>query len=84
MDLTSLTGTIAGTLTTIAFIPQIIKVITTKSTKDISLLMFLIFTFGVLSWMVYGFLTDSPPIIIANAVVFVFAIIILAYKIRYN
>ena len=60
-------GIFAGILTTISFIPQVIKVWKSKSTKDLSAWWLLIFCVGVSSWLVYGFLIIDLPIIIANA-----------------
>ena len=77
-------GFFAALCTTIAFLPQAIKVYQTKSTKDISLLMFLIFTVGVLSWLIYGFIINDYPVILANAVTLILSLFILYYKIKYK
>jgi MtN3 and saliva related transmembrane protein len=77
-------GFFSGFCTTIAFIPQAYKVWKTKSTKDISLWMFLIFTAGVAGWLVYGVLTDNLPIIFANIVTLFLAFLILLAKIKFN
>ena len=77
-------GIIAGTLTTISFIPQIIKIYKTKNAKDLSVLMFLIFSLGVLLWLIYGIAIGELPVIIANCVTLLFIIVILAMKIRYR
>ena len=77
-------GFFAGFCTTIAFIPQAFKVWKTKSTKDISLLMFLIFTTGVISWLLYGVIISDFPIIIANSITLLLSIFILFYKIKYK
>ena len=79
-----LIGYLAGASTTVSFVPQVLQVVKTKSTKDISLVMFTIFSVGVLSWMVYGILVNSLPMILANALTFVQALVILGYKIRYK
>jgi MtN3 and saliva related transmembrane protein len=65
-------------------VPQAYKVWKTKSTKDISLSMFLIFTTGVVSWLVYGVLTNNLPIIFANIVTLFLAFLILVAKIKFN
>ncbi|HDP79881.1 MAG TPA: hypothetical protein ENN21_03455 [Spirochaetes bacterium] len=83
VELTDVLGMLAGTFTTAAFIPQVIKTWKTKSTRDISLVMFLIFCTGLLLWLAYGIILGSWPIIIANAAVFVLAATILVFKIRY-
>ena len=60
--LTSLIGFIAATLTTIAFLPQVIKVWKSRSAKDISLGMYFLFSTGVLLWLIYGILLAAWPI----------------------
>ena len=77
-------GFFAAFCTTFAFLPQAIKVYKTKSTKDISLYMFLIFTIGVLSWLIYGLIISDLPVILANAVTLVLSFFILIYKILYK
>jgi MtN3 and saliva related transmembrane protein len=77
-------GLIAGTLTTIAFLPQLIKIWRSRSAKDISLGMFLIFSTGVFLWLVYGLLIGDTPIVVANFITFVLAVTILVFKFRYS
>jgi len=77
-------GFFAAFCTTVAFFPQAIKVWKTKSTKDISLYMFIIFTTGVFSWLVYGIVISNWPIILANALTLFFSVFILVYKLRYK
>ena len=77
-------GLIAGTLTTISFLPQLVKIVKNKSAKDVSLLMFLIFTVGIFLWLVYGILTLTLAIIIANSVTIILALSILILKIKYD
>jgi len=77
-------GLVAATLTVIAFFPQLEKVWRTRSTKDISLGMFTIFSAGVFLWFVYGILTDNLPVIVGNSLVFIQALAILAFKIKYK
>lgn len=77
-------GSLSAILTTIAFIPQVIKVIKSKNTKDISLAMYILFTIGVAGWFIYGLMLDSFPIITANIIVFILSSVILFYKIRYK
>ncbi|MAI84945.1 MAG: hypothetical protein CMM91_08455 [Rickettsiales bacterium] len=75
-------GFFSGFCTTFAFIPQLIKVWKTKSVKDISMRMFLIFFIGVLGWTIYGFLINDKPMIFANlsTLILAFGIIIGIYK----
>ncbi|BBP05461.1 hypothetical protein TPL01_03800 [Sulfuriferula plumbiphila] len=77
-------GLLAGTLTTIAFIPQVIKIWRSKKADDISISMFLIFTAGVALWMVFGIQTGSLPVTLANAVTMVLALVILILKYHYR
>ena len=77
-------GFFAAFCTTFAFFPQAIKVWKSKSTKDISLYMFIIFTTGVLSWLIYGIIISDLPIILANAVTLILSLFILAYKLKYK
>jgi MtN3 and saliva related transmembrane protein len=79
-----LLGLLAGALTTIAFVPQLLKLYATKSGKDVSARMFLIFSTGVILWLVYGILIRSAPIIIANSLTLLMSLIILALKLRYS
>ncbi|MES2406146.1 MAG: SemiSWEET transporter [Pseudomonadota bacterium] len=77
-------GLLAGTLTTVAFIPQVIKIWRSKKADDISVSMFLIFTVGVGLWMIYGIQIASLPVMLANAVTMILALVILILKYRYR
>ena len=77
-------GFFAAFCTTFAFLPQAIKVYQTKSTRDISLYMFLIFTVGVLSWLIYGLIINDLPVILANAVTLILSFFILIYKLKFK
>jgi MtN3 and saliva related transmembrane protein len=74
-------GYIAACCTTLSFLPQAIKSIRTRDTRNISLLMYIFFVFGTACWFAYGISVPSWPVIIANAVTFVLASIILVLKI---
>jgi MtN3 and saliva related transmembrane protein len=84
MDYITIIGLMAAALTVVAFFPQLMKVWKTKSTRDISLGMFSIFCSGVFLWFVYGILMQDPPIIVANFLVFIQALIILMFKVKYK
>jgi len=84
MTIIEIIGYLAAFFTTISFIPQVVKVIKDKQTRNISLQMYLIFTMGILMWLIYGILIFSPPIILANSFTLIFAIIILSYKLKYK
>ena len=75
-------GYVAAMCTTIAFIPQAIKVFKTKQTKDISIGMFLLMNIGLIFWTIYGIMIFSYPIIIANLLTLILALYILFMKIK--
>jgi MtN3 and saliva related transmembrane protein len=75
MDATEWLGMVAGTLSSITFLPQVIKTWQSKSTKDISLWMFLIVTASVVLWLVYGLLLKSTPIIYTNSMVLLMSLV---------
>ena len=84
MDLVTAVGFLAGTLTTLAFLPQLTKTWKSKSARDVSLGMLLSFTSGVLLWLIYGLLIQAPPLIAANTVTLLLASAIVVLKIRYG
>ncbi|MEM0359748.1 MAG: SemiSWEET transporter [Candidatus Diapherotrites archaeon] len=77
-----LLGFAAGFLTTISFLPQAVKAWKTKSTRDISLPMYILFVLGVFCWVVYGFIINSLPLLAANIVTLLLALFILFLKIK--
>lgn len=81
MPLAEIIGGAAAFLTTASFVPQAAKVVRTRQTDAISLTMYAMFTAGILCWGIYGVMTVQWSIIVANAITFVLASIILAIKI---
>jgi MtN3 and saliva related transmembrane protein len=79
-----LIGYVAAACTTISFLTQLIRVYRLKSAHEISLIMFLVFSFGVFLWLLYGIFIRSFPVIVANALTLVLSLAILALKIRYD
>jgi MtN3 and saliva related transmembrane protein len=77
-------GYTAATMTTISFLPQLVRVIKLRTARDISLGMFLIFSAGTFCWLVYGVLSHSKPVWMANAVTFVLSVSILVLKLRFD
>jgi len=75
-----LIGSVAGTLTTVSFLPQVLKTYRSRSAKDISLVMFLLFSLGVFLWLLYGLSLQSMPIIVSNGITLVLALSILVMK----
>jgi MtN3 and saliva related transmembrane protein len=77
-------GLAAAFCTTIAFLPQVIQTWRTRSTKDISLAMFLVFTTGIFLWLGYGAILHDVPLIAANGITFVLSGTILYFKFRHG
>ncbi len=77
-------GYFAGFLTTISFLPQVMKIWKSRSASDLSLGMFSVFSVGVMCWLVYGFLLQETPMIFWNAVTLVLALTILVMKIKFD
>lgn len=75
-------GFLAACCTTIAFIPQTVKVYKSKHTKDISMGMFSLLNIGLVLWLWYGLIIESFPIIISNAITIILELYILITKIR--
>jgi MtN3 and saliva related transmembrane protein len=84
MDNVETMGFAAGTLTTLAFLPQAVKTWKTKSADDISLAMFLLLVTGIILWIVYGVLLHSLPLIIFNGITLAEAVVILFVKIKHG
>lgn len=74
-------GGAAGLLTTVAFLPQVLRTWQTKSAGDISFAMLGIFAAGLALWFAYGLLIWSLPVIAANGVTFALVLIILTLKV---
>lgn len=84
MDNVTVLGLVAGACTTASFLPQVIKTWKTKSAKDLSLWMFVVFCLGVLLWLIYGIIINSFPVIISNVLTLSMAGIILVFKLRFG
>jgi len=84
MDAITLVGFIAGTLTTVAYIPQVIRSWKLRETRDISLSMLVLYAAGVSLWFVYGVWTGALPIIAANGISLVLILVLLGIKLRYR
>ena len=84
MDFTNLLGFTAASLTTIAFLPQVIQVWRSRSTRDISLPMLITFIAGITLWLIYGLLVKAAPIYMANAITLGLNLAILRFKLKYG
>jgi MtN3 and saliva related transmembrane protein len=82
MDLQQIIGLTAGALTTISFIPQVIRTAKSRSSRDLSLLMVILFLSGIVLWLCYGIMAHVWPIILTNAATLVLALILLFFMLR--
>ena len=83
-DYVQIIGYASGALTTIATVPQVVKVFRTKSTKDLSKGWVELLTAGTLMWAIYGVLISSLPIIISNGLTCILAVTLLVLKVLYK
>jgi MtN3 and saliva related transmembrane protein len=77
-------GMVAAVLTTIAYVPQVVKIYRTKSARDVSFRMFSLLATGVSLWLVYGIMMRSAPLIFANFVTLALSLTVLGLKIKYE
>ena len=84
MNFVSLVGFAAGTLCTLAYLPQAMHSFRTKSVSDISLLMLVSLNLGLLLWVAYGVMIHSLPLILPNAITFFLAFPLLVMKLRFQ
>ena len=74
----------AAILTTAAFLPQVYKTWKTKDVSGLSLPMLLIFFIGIVLWLIYGILRESPSMIFANSITVMSSCLLLYFKIKYT
>ena len=84
MDTITVIGYFAGLLTTLSFLPQVVKAWRSRSTADISTAMFVTLCAGIVLWLIYGFLRADGPLIVSNAITLSLAGSILALKLRHD
>lgn len=77
-------GYAAGAITTLTFLPQVLKTYKEKSAKDVSLNMFLIAAINEVMWIVYGALREDMVIILTNAVVLLMSLTMIFFKLKYG
>lgn len=83
-DWATIIGLIAAICTTCSFLPQVIKILRSKKTKDVSLWMYAILTTGLFLWLVYGFIIEDFPLIMANSISLTLSMCVLVLKIRHG
>jgi len=84
IDSASAIGFIAGVLTTLSFVPQVIRTFRTKRADDLSYAMLLAFGLGVFLWVIHGVMVHSGPIIAANIVTLILVLVIAGLKLHYH
>lgn len=84
IDFFTAIGLAAATCTTVSFLPQAIRVIKTRRTRDLSLGMYTIFSTGTFLWLIYGILIEDIPVVAANSITFGLSFTILVLKIKYR
>ncbi|MEM3860371.1 MAG: SemiSWEET transporter [Candidatus Micrarchaeaceae archaeon] len=77
-------GLVAGTLTTSSFAPQVVKIYLKKKADEISATMFSVILMGMILWVLYGYMINSTPVIIANSISGVLCLTILILKFHYE
>ncbi|NVO11377.1 MAG: SemiSWEET transporter [Bacteroidales bacterium] len=77
-------GIVAGVLSCTTFLPQVIKTYRSKSTDDVSLMMFIIAALGSALWLIYGILIQSFALTFTNIIVLIFSLVMLFFKVKYR
>jgi MtN3 and saliva related transmembrane protein len=84
MSETEILGLAAGTITSITFLPQVIRIWKTRSVKDLSLTMVLLLVSGTTCWLTYGLLKNDAAIIYTNVMVLIMSLVIFYFKLKYK
>jgi len=84
MSAIEILGLAAGTITSITFIPQVIRIWKTRSVKDLSMVMVLLLIAGTTCWLTYGLLKNDTAIIYTNVIVLIMSLIIFFFKLKYK
>jgi MtN3 and saliva related transmembrane protein len=84
MDYIKILGLLAGTITSITFIPQVVQIWKTKSAKDINILMLSLLITGVSLWLAYGIVVKDVAIIYTNSMVLSMSLLMLYFKFRFK
>ena len=77
-------GLLGSALSSITFIPQVVRTWKTKSVEDLSLSMIIIVFFSTVIWLVYGFGKNLLPVIICNAVICVLSVLLIYFKLSFG
>ena len=84
MDPVAVIGYAAGAFTTVAFLPQLVRALRTKSTADLSPPMLALMFSGVSLWSIYGYFIGSVPIVVPNAIMAAMIAVLIALRFKYD
>ena len=84
MNIENFFGIAGGIVSSVTFLPQVIKIWQTKSAKDLSMPMLLLLVLGVSLWLAYGIIIKNTPVIYTNSMVLFMTFIMLFFKFKYN
>ncbi len=84
MQLAQIIGLVAGTITSITFLPQVIRIWKTRSAKDLSMLMLTLLIIGTSLWFSYGLMMKDTAIIYTNSMVLAMSLVMMFFKLKYK
>jgi MtN3 and saliva related transmembrane protein len=84
MEFIEVMGLLGALLSSITFIPQVVRTWQIKSARDLSMGMLLIVFTSTIVWLVYGFALDLLPVIIANGIIFILSLVLIYFKIKFK
>ncbi len=84
MQLAQIIGLLAGTITSITFLPQVIRIWKTRSAKDLSMLMLTLLIIGTSLWFSYGLMMKDIAIIYTNSMVLAMSLVMMFFKLKYK
>ena len=79
-----LIGYAGGVLSSVSFLPQVIKIWRTRSAEDLSMLTLMLLTCNVSLWLTYGIVINNAPLYITNAVVLAMVLLMVYFKIKFK
>ena len=84
MDSTQIIGIVAGVLTAVSMLPQLLKILKEKKAESVSVWMLVILLLGLGLWTTYGILKKDWPIIATNAFSFLLNLVLMFFRYKYR
>ena len=84
MEFIEVMGLLGALLSSITFIPQVVRTWQIKSARDLSMGMLLIVFTSTIVWLIYGFALDLLPVIIANGIISILSLVLIYFKIKFK